>query len=139
MSTGANMANPTPRSTISAELALVRGSENAQLSLANGWKWLRRHSKGLLARQASRRLRMVETLSLSEKRFVSIVEVDGEQFLLGGSASSVVLLAKLEGGAKEQKHVAVEETTFADVLSQASERAEVSAMNFKGPVEERGV
>jgi len=44
-----------------------------------------------------RRLRVAETVSLGEKRFVSILQVDGEQFLVGGSPSSVVLLAKLEG------------------------------------------
>ena len=139
MSTDVNMVNSAPRPTIPAEFAPVRWSENAQIPLANGWKWLRRHSKGLLARPAPRRLRIVETLSLGEKRFVSIVEVDGEQFLLGGSASSVALLAKLEGGAKEQQRVAADEATFADVLSQVSARAQASAMNFNARVEERGV
>jgi len=139
MSTDMKRANSALRSTIPAELALARWSENTQLSLANGWKWVRRHSQGLLARQASRRLRMVETLSLGEKRFVSIVEVDGEQFLLGGSASSVALLAKLEGGAKERHPTLADEATFADVLSQVSTRAQGNAMNLGARVEERGV
>jgi len=44
-----------------------------------------------------RRLRVAETVSFGEKRFVSILQVDGEQFLVGGSPSNIVLLAKLEG------------------------------------------
>lgn len=64
------------------------------------WKWLTRHSRGVLARGASRRLKVAETVSLGEKRFVSILQVDGEQFLVGGSSSNVVLLAKLEAMAE---------------------------------------
>lgn len=122
MNTGVSMKDPTLRSAAPVQLAPARWTEDLWLLLIKGWEWLRRHSKGLLARQASRRLRTIETLSLGEKRFISIVEVDGEQFLLGGSSSTVVLLAKLEGGAKEQ--------TFAEVLQQASERAENSTMNL---------
>jgi len=47
-------------------------------------------------RGVSRRLKVAETVSLGEKRFISILQVDGEQFLVGGSASNVVLLARLE-------------------------------------------
>jgi len=65
-------------------------------TVARAWKWLTRHSQGVLARGASRRLKVAETVSLGEKRFVSILQVDGEQFLVGGSASNIVLLAKLD-------------------------------------------
>jgi hypothetical protein len=64
--------------------------------LLRAWKWLTRHSQGVLARGVSRRLKVAETVSLGEKRFVSILQVDGEQFLVGGSPSNIVLLAKLE-------------------------------------------
>jgi hypothetical protein len=50
----------------------------------------------VLTRGVSRRLRIAETVSLGEKRFVSILRVDGEHFLIGGSQSNIVLLAKLE-------------------------------------------
>ena len=60
------------------------------------WTWLTRHSRGVLTRRVSRRLKVAETVSLGEKRFVSILQVDGEQFLVGGSSASLVLLAKLE-------------------------------------------
>ena len=52
-------------------------------------------SGNLLSRP--RRLRVSETVSLGEKRFVSIVEVDGTSFLIGGGASNVTLLTSLGG------------------------------------------
>jgi flagellar biogenesis protein FliO len=48
-----------------------------------------------VAQTSSRRLRVAETVSLGEKRFVSIVQVDGAQFLIGGSATEIQLLANL--------------------------------------------
>jgi flagellar biogenesis protein FliO len=36
------------------------------------------------------------SVSLGEKRFVAVIEVDGHQFLIGGGATNVALLAKLE-------------------------------------------
>ncbi len=52
---------------------------------------------GLRLLQArSRRLQVHETVQLGEKRFVAILRVDGEQFLIGGSAGHVSLLAELK-------------------------------------------
>ena len=56
-------------------------------------RWLERKRTQQLA---SRRIRVSDTVSLGEKRFVSIVQVDGVQFLIGGSAGGVSLLAKLD-------------------------------------------
>jgi flagellar biogenesis protein FliO len=61
--------------------------------LASGWNWLQRRLK---TQQAKKRLRVCETVSLGEKRFIAVVQVDGEQFLVGGSSSSVSTLAHLE-------------------------------------------
>ncbi len=55
--------------------------------------WLRNQ---FLARQSKKRLRVCETVSLGEKRFVAVIQVDGEQFLVGGAAGSVATLARLE-------------------------------------------
>jgi len=66
-------------------------------SLLSVRKCLTRYSSDVLVRRMPRRLRVAETVSLGEKRFVSILQVDGEQFLVGGSSSNIVLLAKLEG------------------------------------------
>jgi hypothetical protein len=50
----------------------------------------------LRPQQGKRRLRVCESVSLGEKRFVAVIQVDSEQFLVGGSSSSVATLAHLE-------------------------------------------
>jgi hypothetical protein len=55
----------------------------------------------------SKRLCLCESVSLGEKRFLAIVQVDGQYFLVGGAQSSVSLLAKLSGHSE-----------FADALNQ---------------------
>ena len=60
-------------------------------ALASTWSWL--HAKYTLT--ATKRLRISETVSLGEKRFVAIVTVEGREFLIGGGAAGISLLAKL--------------------------------------------
>jgi len=60
--------------------------------LAGAWKWALKH---LRSGHARKRLRVCESVSLGEKRFVAVIEVDGEQFLVGGASSSVATLARL--------------------------------------------
>ena len=43
--------------------------------------------------QARKRLRLRETLSLGEKRFLAIVEYQHQELLVGGTASSITVLA----------------------------------------------
>ena len=47
-------------------------------------------------RQNRKRLRVCETVPLGEKRFVAVIQVDDKQFLVGGAANSVSLLAQLD-------------------------------------------
>jgi hypothetical protein len=61
--------------------------------LVRGWSWLQHR---LRTQQARKRLRVCESVSLGEKRFIAVVQVDGEQFLVGGSSTSVSTLAHLE-------------------------------------------
>jgi hypothetical protein len=61
--------------------------------MTGAWKFTRRQ---LASRQSRKRLRVCESVSLGEKRFVAVIEVDGEQFLVGGASSSVATLARLE-------------------------------------------
>jgi hypothetical protein len=61
--------------------------------LAGVWNWV---CKQLRTSQTRKRLRVCESVSLGEKRFVAVIEVDGEQFLVGGASSSVATLARLE-------------------------------------------
>jgi len=60
--------------------------------LASVWTWLRKN----YISSAKRRIRVAETVSLGEKRFVAILHVDGCEFLIGGGASGISLLAQME-------------------------------------------
>lgn len=70
--------------------------------LGRAWKWIQRHGGANILAPRSRRLRVSETISLGDKRFVSIVEVDGTSFLIGGGSGSVVLLTPLASRAEGQ-------------------------------------
>jgi flagellar biogenesis protein FliO len=58
-------------------------------------RWLR-------SRREAKRLRLTETLSLGERRFVAVVEFERKRYLLGGTAASVVLLAELDAAARDE-------------------------------------
>ena len=58
----------------------------------SAWRWLERKRTQQLS---TRRLRVTETVSLGEKRSVSILQVDGAQFLIGTAGGNVSLLAAL--------------------------------------------
>ena len=53
--------------------------------------------KSLDRRRSARRLRLSETLSLGEKRFLAVVQFQQQEFLVGGTGNSIALLAKLNG------------------------------------------
>jgi flagellar protein FliO/FliZ len=55
-------------------------------------QWSLRRAK---SQRAAKTLCVSESISLGEKRFVAVVQVDGERFLIGGSSTSVSVLAKL--------------------------------------------
>jgi len=61
--------------------------------LTQTWNWTQQKLK---SPRGKKRLRVCESVSLGEKRFVAVIQVDGEQFLVGGSANSVSTLAHLE-------------------------------------------
>jgi flagellar biogenesis protein FliO len=60
------------------------------------WKLVQRFS-----RRTPRSLRLCESLPLGERRFVAVVEFEEARFLVGGTASSMVLLSRL-GDARER-------------------------------------
>jgi flagellar biogenesis protein FliO len=49
-------------------------------------------------RRATKQLQVSEVVSLGEKRFVAIIQVENRKFLIGGGASSVALLTHLDAG-----------------------------------------
>ena len=61
------------------------------------WRWMRVFWRRLRARGRRRRksLAVVESTALGERRFVSVVEFEGQRFLIGSSPSAVTLLARL--------------------------------------------
>lgn len=64
-------------------------------ALTRAWSFL--HAK--YKTSTTKRLRVSETISLGEKRFVAIVAVEGREFLIGGGVSGMSLLAQLGSGA----------------------------------------
>lgn len=56
------------------------------------WSWL----IGQYTTCSTKRLRVAETISLGEKRFVAIVAVEGREFLIGGGTAGMSLLARLD-------------------------------------------
>jgi len=60
----------------------------------------RRLSAGARAQRKAKAMRLCESISLGEKRFLAIVEVGEERILIGGSASTVTMLTRLP----EQEH-----------------------------------
>jgi flagellar biogenesis protein FliO len=83
-------ALPVPALADEASLRTLRGHTGL---LSRAWGWLQARQ---LARSGTRRLRVAETVSLGEKRFVAVVQVDGRHFLLAGGPSNIVLLAQLD-------------------------------------------
>jgi hypothetical protein len=62
--------------------------------LTQAWRWIRSFQLG---RPEKKRLQVSATASLGEKRFVAVIQIDGREFLIGGGATSVALLAQLNG------------------------------------------
>ncbi len=58
--------------------------------LSRALSWLRS------AGPAPKQLRVADTVSLGEKRFVAILHAEGRKFLIGGGATSVSLLKQLD-------------------------------------------
>jgi hypothetical protein len=69
--------------------------KGAKEQISRSWKNLRAQQ---IARSSSKRLQVVTTVSLGEKRFVAVIQVDGKEFLVGGGATNVALLAHLGPG-----------------------------------------
>jgi flagellar biogenesis protein FliO len=81
----------------SSEAATPRG-KNAASKLA---AFLTRVCSAASGRRRERRLRLCETLSLGEKRFVAVVEYGRQKFLLAGTPQNISLLQRLDESLKE--------------------------------------
>ncbi len=88
----------------------ARSLKELAAGIGAAWRWFRARPT---AQQKGKRLRVVETVSLGEKRFAAVIHIDGSQFLIGGGADGVSLLATLDGGAPP---------AFSEVLRQQGEQ-----------------
>jgi len=83
---------PTLAFPDSADDASLRTLQNNRGMLTRFLDWIRSHSLGS---SSTRRLQVGATVSLGEKRFVAVIQIDGLEFLIGGGATNVALLAQL--------------------------------------------
>jgi flagellar biogenesis protein FliO len=77
---------------IAPRRASLRPFQNSEGLLSRAWSWIRTRQA---ARTSARRLQVATTVSLGEKRFLAVIHVDGAEFLIGGGATNVALLAQL--------------------------------------------
>jgi len=82
---------PTP---IMAKGSPLKAMQSASGLITRAMNWLQTRQLG---RSHKRRLHVAETVSLGEKRFVAVIQIDGSQYLVGGGATNVALLAHLSG------------------------------------------
>jgi flagellar biosynthetic protein FliO len=92
---------PTPGQAPEAPPSGLRafGSLLLVLGLAGGSLWaLRKYGRGRLPGSGGGKLRVEETLALGDRRFVSILEAEGERFLIGLTPQGITLLSRLDPG-----------------------------------------
>jgi Flagellar biosynthesis protein, FliO len=91
------------------------------------WKRLRRWSQ-----RAPRRLRLCDSLPLGERRFVAVVEFERSRFLLGGTSSSLVLLARL-GNDRAQNREDEKEKKYKDLDQDQDKKHDATNKNEIAP------
>ena len=84
-------AEPEPQPAEVAEEKPSRPQPAGAGLLGRAWTWLQKSNKFTAVKQ----LRVSETVSLGEKRFVALVNIEGQKFLIGGGSSGVSLLTQL--------------------------------------------
>jgi len=84
----APVQKPTPQ-PIAVESAKTQATPS---TLHKAFAWLRKNYN----QRSVKKLRVAETVSLGEKRFVAIVQVEDRKYLIGGGASGVSLLTALD-------------------------------------------
>jgi flagellar biogenesis protein FliO len=105
---------PTPAAAPAiAEADALQSFATSSGLLARFARWLRSFQIG---RPAERRLKVADTVSLGEKRFVAVVQVDGRHFLLAGGPANIALLAQLN-----------EKDDFEDVLKKTMTAPAITA------------
>ncbi len=69
---------------------------------------LRLFTRGISVQRRQRQLRLLETLSLGDRRFLAVVMVEQEKFLVGGGVNSVSFLTRLSQPLSDRYELAPE-------------------------------
>jgi len=77
------------------ETVVTAKSDSLLGKILSGAALMFRFGQQITAGRRERKMRLCETLSLGERRFLALVLVERQKFLVGGSGSSVALLARL--------------------------------------------
>jgi len=93
------MSFPLPFPVVAGKPPLLR-FQNASGLVTRTLNWIQARQLG---RPNKRRLHVAETVSLGEKRFVAVIQLDGYQYLVGGGAANVALLATLNSAESFQE------------------------------------
>jgi flagellar biogenesis protein FliO len=105
---------PTPGATSDPAPSGLRtfGSLVLVLGLAGASLWaLKKYGRGRVPGAGGGKLRVEETLALGDRRFVSILDAEGERFLIALTPQGISLLSRLDPGARG------EPGTFDEALS----------------------
>jgi hypothetical protein len=92
------IAHEAPKTTSTwtpPETNPLRWQNACSSAMTRAWTFL--HARYKIS--TTKRLRVSETISLGEKRFVAIVVVEGREFLVGGGVAGMSLLAQLGSAA----------------------------------------
>lgn len=92
---------PTPGQPVEAPPSGLRafGSLVLVLGLAGASLWaLKKYGRGRIPGGGGQKLRVEETLALGDRRFVSILDVEGERFLIALTPQAISLLSRLDPG-----------------------------------------
>jgi flagellar biogenesis protein FliO len=77
------------------ETAPTAKSDSLFAKVLAGAALMLRFGQQITGGRGERKMRLCETLSLGERRFLALVVVERQKFLVGGSGSSIALLARL--------------------------------------------
>jgi flagellar biogenesis protein FliO len=99
--------------SIDESRSIPSAADRGQILLARIWSFLQWMLQRVTVKQARKNLKVCENVSLGEKRFVAVIQVDEERFLIGGSSSSVSLLTRLH----EQKSLSADIEREAEKIS----------------------
>jgi hypothetical protein len=86
-----NFADSIPAEDIPAKTRMIPPPPKQTHGLLRVWSWLNRN----YSMSKTKQLRVAETVSLGDKRFVAVVQVEGRKFLIGGGTAGVSLLTQL--------------------------------------------